>query len=234
MNKNINFYAAIWAVILVLYNVIVFMVRPVLPLVSEAYDAGFWVAWAVAMAAFICNLICAYITFHGDNLEKTFYRVPLVHMSYTCLISMLVVGGVLMLIPSCPVWISAVVCVAAFLLQIISIVKSGWAASAVETTEQRVQSQTSFILEITADAEQLISNAQTDEARASCRKVYEALRYSDPMSGGELTEIETEIRRKFEVLSEKVKSGEKFTAAFDELMSLISDRSSKCKLMKRK
>ena len=232
MNKNIGFYAAIWAVILVLYNVIVFLVRPVLPLVSEAYDAGFWVAWAVTIAAFICNLICAYITLHGDNLEKTFYRIPLVRMSYTCLISMLVVSGVLMLIPVCPVWISAIVCAVVFLIQVISIVKSGWIASTVEATEQRIQSQTSFIREITADAEQLISSAQTGEARALCRKVYEALRYSDPMSSEELTEIEAEIRQKFEAFSEKIKSGEEDTAASAKLMSLISDRSNKCKLMK--
>ncbi len=248
MNKNIGFYAAIWAVILVLYNVIVFLVRPVLPLVSEAYDAGFWVAWAVTIAAFICNLICAYITLHGDNLEKTFYRIPLVRMSYTCLISMLVVSGVLMLIPVCPVWISAIVCAVIFLIQVISIVKSGWLIKTVEATEQKVEARTSFIRDITADAEKLISSAQTDEARALCRKVYEALRYSDPMSSDELTEIESEIRQKFEVFSKKIDADEDEEAnanadaeidadedvvsIADELLSLIVDRNGECKAAK--
>ncbi len=232
MNKNFKFYTVIWAALFALYNVIVFLVRPILPLVSTAYNTGFWIAWGISIAAFICNMVCAYITLHGDNLERTFYRIPLIHMSYTCLISMLMISGALMLIPSCPAWISAVVCVAVFLLQVISLVKSEWAVETVEATEQKIQERTSFIREITADAEKLISSAQTDEAGASCRKVYEALRYSDPMSSEELAEIETEIKQNFEIFSEKIAAGEEVSTAADELMELIGDRSRKCKLTK--
>lgn len=232
MNKNFKFYTVIWAAMLALYNVIVFLVRPILPLVSTAYNSGFWITWGITIAAFVCNHICAYITLHGDNLEKMFYRIPLVSMSYTCLISMLVISGALMLIPNCPAWIAAVVCVAVFLLQVVSLVKSEWVAETVEATEQRIQESTSFIRRITAAAEKLISIAQTDEARASCRKVYEALRYSDPVSCEELEETETEIRQKFEIFSEKVGAGEELTAVTEELMELIGDRNRKCKSTK--
>ena len=232
MNKNFKFYTVIWAALVALYNVIVFLVRPILPLVSVAYNAGFWIAWGITIAAFICNLICAYAALHGDNLEKTFYRIPLVSMSYTCLISMLVISGALMLIPNCPAWIAAVVCVAVFLLQVISLVKSEWAAETVEATEQKVKERTSFIRSITTEAQKLMISAQTDEAKASCRKVFEALRYSDPMSNEELEEVETEIKQKFEMLSEKVGAGEDVTSFTDELMELIGDRNRKCKSTK--
>ncbi len=232
MNKNFKFYTVIWAALLALYNVIVFLLRPILPLVSTAYNAGFWIAWGITIAAFICNLICAYAALHGDNLEKTFYRIPLVSMSYTCLISMLVISGALMLIPNCPAWIAAVVCVAVFLLQVISLVKSEWAAETVEATEQKVKERTSFIRSITTEAQKLMISAQTDEAKASCRKVYEALRYSDPMSNEELAEVETEIKQKFEMFSEKVGAGEDVTSVTDELIELIGDRNRKCKSTK--
>ena len=232
MNRNFKFYTAIWAVLLVLYNAVIFLIRPILPQFTVAYDARFWIAWVITIAAFGCNLFCARIAFRENNLKKIFLRVPLVRMSYTCLILMFVFGGVLMLIPNCPAWISAVVCIVIFLLQVISIIKAAWAAETIEATEEKVQARTSFIRAITVDAENLIGRAKTDNAKADCKKVYEALRYSDPMSSESLAGIESEISRSFEAFSAKIKAGEACSDLADELVNLIGDRNRKCKVMK--
>lgn len=232
MNKNFKFYIVIWAVLFVLYNAIIFLIRPILPQLATVYYAKFWIAWIITVAAFGCNLFCAHIVFRENNLKKIFLRVPLVRISYTCLFLVFLFGSTLMLIPNCPAWISAVVCIVIFLLQVISIIKSAWAAETIEATEEKVQTKTSFIRAITVDAENLIGHAKTDESKSDCKKVYEALRYSDPMSSDALADIEAEIKDSFSAFSAKVKAGETDSALSDEIVNLIGDRSRKCKAMK--
>ncbi len=74
--------------------------------------------------------------------------------------------------------------------------------------------------------------AQTAEAKAACKKVCEALRYSDPVSSSDLLAIEQEIQRKFYDLSAKVVAGDDVSALSDELAALIADRNRKCRALK--
>lgn len=102
MKKNFKSYTLIWAIFLVAFNVIVFLVRPIIPGYEIHYDLRFWIAWLFVMAAFVGNLLCANKAFQAENLEKLFYKVPLISVSYRGLIGMLVLGGALMLIPREP------------------------------------------------------------------------------------------------------------------------------------
>ena len=99
MKKNFKSYALIWAIFLVAFNVIVFLVRPIIPGYEIHYDLRFWIAWLFVMAAFVGNLLCANKAFQAENLEKLFYKVPLISVSYRGLIGMLVLGGALMRVP---------------------------------------------------------------------------------------------------------------------------------------
>ena len=54
------------------------------------------------------------------------------------------------------------------------------------------------------DAETLLGKAKTPDAKIATKKVYEALRYSDPMSSEALGEIEAELAEKFRALEAAV------------------------------
>ena len=193
MKKNFKSYAIIWAVLLAVFNIVVFLARPVIPGYVVSYDVRFWIAWVFIIASFAANLLCANKAFKAENLEKLFYKVPLITVSYTGLIAMLVLGGALMLIPNCPVWIAAVVCAVIAAFTAISVVKANWAGDAVNEVHEKVKTQTQFIKLLTVDAETLLGKAKTPDAKITAKKVYEALRYSDPMSSEALGEIEAEL-----------------------------------------
>ncbi|MBQ9949706.1 MAG: hypothetical protein IJO93_03170 [Clostridia bacterium] len=91
-----------------------------------------------------------------------------------------------------------------------------------------------FIKSLTVDAESLMSRAKSETIKAECKKVYEAVRYSDPMSNGALVSIESDITIKFSKLSEAVISENSETVATlaDEIIILLGDRNKKCKLLK--
>ena len=234
MKKSFRNYAIIWAILLVAFNAAVFLIRPVIPYYEVHYDARFWVAWVCIIAAFAGNLFCAYTAFREDNLQKQFYNLPLITVSYTGLVLTLILGVGLMLIPNCPAWIAAIACIVTLALTVISIVKASWAADAVTSVDEKVKMQTTFIKTMTMEAENLMSCAKSGDTQAACKKVYEALRYSDPMSNTELSTVEARITEKMDALAIEVEKGSTAQVAItvEEIISFINIRNSKCKALK--
>lgn len=68
----------------------------------------------------------------------------------------------------------------------------------------------------------------------NAKKVYEAVRYSDPMSADVLFDVESRIHTEFDALTDPVISdnSDAATASADELLTLIKERSSRCKMEK--
>ena len=233
MKKNFKFYIIIWAILLVLYNLTVFLVRPVMPGYIINYDARFWISWGVIIATFIGQLFCAKVAFDSKNNEKLFLNIPLIAQSYTALVVATIAGSALMLIPDCPAWVAAVVCAAVFGFGAISVIKAKAAADIVSDTDDKIKTQTLFIKSLTVDAEGLISRAKSEAVKAECKKVYEAIRYSDPMSSDALTGIESQITLKFNEFSNAVTSGtENIETLANEVVILVGDRNKKCILLK--
>ncbi len=234
MKKNFKFYIIIWAVLLAIYNLTVFLVKPIVPGYVINYDARFWISWGVIIATFIGQLICAKIAFDSKNNEKLFLNIPLITQSYTALIVATIVGSILMLIPGCPAWIAAIVCAVVLGFSVISIVKAKAAADIVSEIEDKVKAKTEFIKMLTADAEHLMNTAKTVELKAEAKKVYEAVRYSDPMSNAALVETEMKIEKLFSDFSDAINDGntENAITLGAEIVSLVDLRNKKCKLLK--
>lgn len=78
-----------------------------------------------------------------------------------------------------------------------------------------------------------MARAKDDTAKAACKKVYEAVRCSDPMSNDALAGTESQITLKFAEFSDAVQSGSNdISKLADELTILLNDRNKKCKLLK--
>ncbi len=234
MNKSFKFYALIWVILLAAFNLVVFLVRPIIPKYEIVYDGRFWIAWIFILVAFIGNLACAYVAFQAENLKKMFYNLPLITVSGSALVAMLVAGCALMLIPNCPAWIAAVVCILILAFNAIAVVKTSWAGAAVSAIDDKVKAQTSYIKNLTADAEGLVARAQSEPVKAECKKVYEAIRYSDPMSNEALSVIEAKITVKMDELTGAVGKDDvdRVREIADEVVVLVGDRNRKCKGLK--
>lgn len=230
MNKNFKYYIAAWAVLAVIFNVIAFAAPAVAG--ASKFDGAFWSGYVLIMLALIGQLVCAYFAFKAKSKEQIFLRLSLVTVSYSALILSFVVGAACMLIPNLPNWVGIILCALILGFTAVSVIKANAAAELVRETDTRVKEETAFIRMMTVDADNLMARAQTDEAKAMCKKVYEALRYSDPMSCNALSETEAEISEKFSAFAAAVKNGENASELADELIALIGDRNRMCKVMK--
>ena len=232
MKKGFKTYAIAWAILLVLFNVIAF-VSPARAGVDK-YTSSFWIGYGFITVCFVGNLLCAYSAFKADSAQKLFYNIPLISISYLALILSFVFGGLCMLLPNLPYWVGIIVCVAVLALFAIAIVKASAAAELVERVDEKVKTQTSFVRNMTTEAESLMNRARSPEIKAACKKVFEALRYSDPVSNPDISVIEAKITVKMDELENAVGDDDvgKVNNLADDVIQLIIDRNNKCRRMK--
>lgn len=231
MKKVFKYYLLVWAILVALFNVIAFV--SVGWTGQAKYTPSFWIGYAAITVAFVGQLICGYFALKDDNAKKVFYNIPLLTASYIGLIASFVVGSLCMLISPLPYWVGIILCAIVLALNAIAVIKAVAAAELIGAADEKVQTQTVFIKSLTVDADSLIARAQTDEAKAACKKVYEAVRYSDPMSNAALAPIEGEISAKFAEFAQAIKTNAAdVTALAEEVVLLVGDRNKKCKLLK--
>lgn len=233
MKKTFSFYAIIWALFLALFNVIVFVTPNEAGGMSK-FGGAFWVGYVFITIAFIGQLVCAYFAFKPSDKQKVFYNIPLISISYTGLIIMLIAGTACMAIPNLPNWVGIIVCLLVLAFTAISVLKANLAISVVSDVDQRVATKTYFVKTLTVDAEHLMNTAKNAELKSLAKKVYEAVRYSDPMSNAVLVEVEGKIQNGFADFENAVNSEDYELASSNahELLALVDVRNKKCKELK--
>lgn len=233
MKKNFKWYVICWAILFAVFQVVCFAMPKEIAGISK-FGGAFWPGYIFISLAFIGQLICAYFAFKADSLKKMFYKLPLITVSYSGLILMVIFGALGMAVPNLPNWVSIIVCLLILAFHAISVLKASVAADVVERLDEKVNVQTQLIKGLTVDAEGLVSSAKSEAVRAACKKVYEAIRYSDPMSNEALSVIETKITMKMEELAAAAGAddAERVKKMADEVLLLVGERNKKCKALK--
>lgn len=223
-------FMAIWSVSFAVFHLIALPVAGM----TGGFGGSFWIGYALCVASFLLEILCARYAFRVSTLQKMFYRLPLVDISYRVTIGMAILGGVFMVLRVIPQWIAGVVCLGAFLINVVVVLRASAAAEIVDEIDTRVKTQSAFIRNLTADALVLIDRAKTDETKNECKKVYEALRYCDPLSCEALAPIDEHIFARFSALSQAVAVRDSAAAenASAELQLLLRDRNQRCKILK--
>ena len=233
MKKIFKNYLIVWALLLAVFNLVTF----VSPAETEQYykfGGAFWGGYFGITAAFLGQLLITWFATRADTLQKFFYNVPLIRISRAGLVLTLIAGVLCMVIPDFPNWLAIVLCFGILALNFISVTKAQAAAELVSESDDRIKAKTGFVRALTAEAQTLLSNAASPSAKAACKKVYEALRYSDPMSDEAFVPEEEQIAAQFAVLSAAVRAADDtaVTAAAEELVQLVDARNAKCKAYK--
>lgn len=234
MKKNFKFLSIIWIVGFVLFNAITFLIPNKIFGVTRFDKGVFWIAYALITISFIAQIIVAYKFIKDDSANKTFLNLPLLETGYMAIIVSLLVGTIFMIFPVLPSWLGAIVCLLITGYFIIACVNAGTVANIVADVDEKIKTQTAFIRMAIVDAENIMARSTANEIKTQTKKVYEALRYSDPMSNAMLNDIEQEIDSLLKELKKAVTDNdiENVTKITSELLLLIKERNSKCKILK--
>lgn len=224
--KNFKYYLIVWVLLLAIFHVAVF-VSPVEADGMNKFGGAFWSGYIGITIAFLGQLAVSFFAFQSKNMQKFFYKIPLIRISWTGLVLTLIFGVICMVIPNLPNWVGIILCFAILAFNAISLVKADTAAKLVSEIDDKIKVQTLFIASLTVDAEVVMAKAKTEEEKTIAKKIYEAVRYSDPMSHDALAGLETQINLKFAAYASSFNKD-----MAEELLILLDERNKKCRMLK--
>lgn len=205
------------------------------------------------LGMFITQLVLFLKTYKPDTVQKRFYIFKFKATSFV----MLILSGALMcvftLLPAIsydpmapknsfnqvhivadmmPAIIAAAVAVVLLIIIIIIALTNKWLIANIVRLDEEAAYETSFSKNMLANVEFLTTYAKSAEVKASCKKVYEAIRYCDPTANASIRSFEEVINMKFSDFDYAVKSdnAEKANEIANEIVALTDNRNNKCKL----
>lgn len=176
-NKKIS---VLWTLISVIglgvYNLCVF-------LLATHYTDAFWVSYIFTSIAFAAQL-AVFLIFNKSNTNSKFLGLHLFYFVGGYFAVQLLAGIAFMLIPmsaTLPLIIQVII-LAVFLSATLT---GAIAKEQISRTEAGINSATFNIRTLAMNAEQLYLAEENGGKKAELKKLYEAIRYSDPMSTSE-------------------------------------------------
>lgn len=223
MKKFFNQYLISWIVMFVSFNLAAF-IYPSSSTFHEVlginkYDSSFWIGYVTIIIAFIGQFLCTYKVFKDNSIDKLFYKLPVLDYSYGCLVATTIVGLLTMAIKAIPDWVGVILCAVVLGVSLIVLSKARASGDIAYKIREKVERHISVMKDLTAEVERLLSAATTDEHKRDLKALYEAFKYSDPMSTEKTADIEVRITRELKDLG-KDYSKDKIS----KIISLMADR----------
>ena len=213
-------------VILLITLVIVCVVALAIP---TAKTTSFWVAFAFTCIAFASQILIWNIGFKDNTpLKSKFLGIPVVRVGYIYLVLQLITLAVLVAYPALPVWITIVINVLITGISAVCMITAEIGRDIVNNVEKKVRSKVSYIREIQADIEMVAERESDSAVKQKILKLAEKVRYSDPISPDELSELEKRISDKVKELN----NVDDKSAVVDEIELLLLERNKKSKIYK--
>lgn len=233
MKAKFKYYLVIWALVVIAFNVIVFVIPRTVNGVDR-FTNSFWVGYVFITIMLIAQLGIGWLSFREENLTKLFYNISLVRVGFIGMITMGIAGAIFMVIPTLPTWLGIIVCLLVLIFNGVAFASTHAATSAVEKIDKKTKEKTFFIKSLTVDVEMLKEKATIPEIVNELNPLYETVRYSDPMSNEALAAIEGQITLQMCELSEGVEKADLDVVKKDvkNIIMLLNERNKKCKLLK--
>ena len=232
MKKTAIYYSVIWLISLAIFNVITFVTPKDL---GNKLEGSFWAGYVFVTVAFVAHLACAIYAFVKNDLRKTFYNLSLVRISYTGVVIMLIVGSISMTVRFIKPWVAIVACAVVLAFNIIALTKATAAAVLVSDVDARVAGETALIHKLTSEARAVLLSTNDPTLQSEAKKIYEALRYSDPTDHADLSELNWQIKGGLNAFAAAVKKEDGDLAAVEaqNLLALLESRNMQLKALKR-
>lgn len=190
---------------------------------------AFWLAYAFTAAAFAAQIVI-WKTAIGkeETLKSKFLGFSIVHIGAVYLIVQLVAFAIFVLIPTAPAWIAAVVCVLILGISSACMISADIGRNEIKRVESKVQTKVFYIKSLQADVKLMAEREADFETKQALTELAEKIRFSDPMSHEQLTDLEAQISAKVSEL----KTATNKTENIKEILSLLDERNKKCKILK--
>jgi hypothetical protein len=229
-NKNGMLNIFIFAIVGVVYNVIVFML-------IEDHDRLFWISYIFTMIAIVMPIVMQFGLFReGDYPKRVFLSLPVVVAAFIYMIVQVVVGFVLTLLPDDRYKISVVVQLIILAVFAVFAIITLIVRNNAESLESNVREKRFYLQSLVTDLQGLADRTEDAVLKKHLKALSEAVRFSDSVSHESLAPLEMKI----EVLGaelENLAANEDNAGAFEKIKEIedsLAERNRKAKALKLK
>lgn len=191
MNKQFKNYIICWIFAIIAFNIISFVI-------PGGFDrtGNFWVGYIFTMLILVGHLVYVHVfTNRKGNLtiENTL-RV----LNYIELPVLVIIPIVCMFITNLPVWIAVIACTVILAITVIFSVCADTVTNKTVNAYEADRRNSEMMRTLQSKAEYMARQARGTSREDITKKIYEAIRYSNPMSDETTREIEKVILYKLE------------------------------------
>lgn len=200
---------------------------------TARYNSDFFLSIAIIVLGYIFSIVATFVAFRkNDDNQGTFLGISSAYGGLLTLIILGIWANISIFIDISRI-VRVIVSIIIFAIAIAKLFMRKVAKEEILETEANVKTKTAFIKMMTVEAQNIVAAAKTNEAKASANKVYEALRYSDPMSNDSLSVEEVKITVKMDEFAKAVSAEtENIEEISEELLLLLNRRNKICEQMK--
>ena len=233
MKNSFGVYSIVWALALLMFNVVTFVVPNEINGVSR-WTGIFWVSYAFITAAFLGQLLCAHFAFKPSTNQKLFYRIPMIRVSYIGLIVMLIAGGVFMAVPVLPCWIGIIVCAIILIVCAMYVIRATVLANIISNMDDKTKERIAFMALLAIEAKSISFSAPNEELANLALKLHEETKYSDMTSPIGIEEANASLKAKLKEFKAAVEGGDGELAneVAEQYIALLKTRNELCKSLK--
>lgn len=210
------------------YNLCVFVL-------FKNYTTKFWIAYAFTMMAFLVQIIVPVISTLGLEVKKDdFLGLPFFMIDTIYLIIQLTVGIALIVLPT-TVKVSLVIEVLLFSCFTLIIIAMAAGKTVIITSDKADGKTTEFMRNLSIKVENIYNCEKDLVKKEILKKLYEAIRYSDPISAvSEVVLLNEQIEVAIDIACRDIykKSAEILSDEIEAVIDLISKRNNICKMNK--
>ena len=187
--KNTVGAALIYAIILGVFNLLVFMI-------FKTRTDVFWLSYAFITLAFVVQIISMLLAFKTFDVETAFFGIPLASFSVYYLCAEVVIGVLFMIFQAAGFKLALIIQLLVLAVYLIIAIISLMARDTVQQIGENVKDNVASLRSVLVDVEMIRESCSDPDLKESLRKLSETVKYSDPMTNESVADIEERIMRK--------------------------------------
>ena len=232
MKKNSARWWVIWAVVLAVYNVIVFAV-------PFPKNAVFFVSWVFSLIAIAAQVYVIRTAFYkGESTTSKFYGFPIAKLGVLYLIVQLALGLMFMALGfalTIPLLVPLVLYIVLLGAAAVGLISTEATRDEIVQQDKKLKKDVSCMRTLRSKVMAMVPLAKDASVRIALEKLAEDIRFSDPVSSAELEAAESDLSTCVDDLQQAVLDNDQEAALSLEKRAemLLAERNRLCKLEKR-
>lgn len=229
MKKNTVRWLIVLAVVIIVYNVVVF-VAPI------NRSAVFFLSWVFSLIAILAQVYVIHTAFYrGKGIKSKFYGWPIAKIGAVYLIIQIVFGLMFMAVGDrVRLWIPLVLYVLLLGVSAIGFIAADTMRDEVNRQDEKHEGEVIYMRTLYSRVISMSKTIQDSQVRTALEKFSEDLRFSDPVSSETLKDIESDLTACIDALQQAISESDYQNALtlIQKVETILEERNRFCKLNK--